>query len=135
MYAKKQEIEKLRYLSKDKCTTKKKIWFHSSVYRKLYRKESSEILHISLRTVNANVTLYKKRYKCVVNKKLTNMQKTNSETGKELYNILATKTPKEAGIAIFANLTTPLACFLVKSLDIVRYACVFWYALSEQYSA
>ena len=41
-------------------------------------------------------------------------KKLTAEQEKELYNIIATKTPEEAGIGIFANWTAPLACFLVK---------------------
>ena len=33
---------------------------------------------------------------------------------KELYNIIATMTPEETGVGIFANWTAPLACCLVK---------------------
>ena len=32
----------------------------------------------------------------------------------KLYNIIATMTPEEAGVGIFANWTAPLACCLVK---------------------
>lgn len=118
MYAEKQEIEKLRYLSKNEKNVKQKRRYDSVLLcmEGYTEKEASEILHISIRTVNANVGLYKKGgTDALLIKKQPGMQKKlTAEQEKELYNIIATKTPEEAGIGIFANWTAPLACFLVK---------------------
>ena len=118
MYAEKQEIEKLRYLSKNEKNVKQKRRYDSVLLcmEGYTEKETSEILHISLRTVNGNVSLYKKggTDALLIKKQPGTPKKLTAEQEKELYDMIATKTPEEAGIGVFANWTAPLACQIVK---------------------
>lgn len=80
------------------------------------RREIEEVLHTPYRTVCDHIARYREggieglriKKQPGADKKLTDEQE------QEFLSIITTKTPEEAGIGIFANWTSPLACQLVK---------------------
>ena len=79
-----------------------------------------QTFHICLKTVNTNVSLYKKggTDALLIKKQPGVPKKLTAEQEKTLYDIIATKTPEEAGVGIFVNWTAPLACSLVKVIPL-----------------
>ena len=113
-----EAMEELRKLSqKEKNVKQKKRYDVVIAHYEGYKHEIiSELLHVSRRSITQYVSDYKKGgIDALLIKKQSGRPKYLTEDQeKELYNIIATMTPEETGVGIFANWTAPLACCLVK---------------------
>ena len=80
------------------------------------RKQISQILHIPLRTVSDHISHYKKGgiEALVLIKQPGAPRKLSDAQEAELLSVISTKTPQEAGVAVFANWTAALACAFVE---------------------
>ena len=118
MYAEKQEIEKLRYLSKNEKNVKQKRRYDSVLLcmEGYTEKEASEILHISIRTVNANVGLYKKGgTDALLIKKQPGMQKKiDSRAGKRIIQYHCYKNTGRSRYRYFRKLDSTISMFFGK---------------------
>ena len=87
------------------------------LYLEGYRRwQISDALHISENSVGDYICMYEKGgiEALKIKKQPGKPRKLSIEQEKELYNIITTSTPEEAGVGVFANWTAPLACRLVK---------------------
>ena len=108
----------LLHLSKEKISVKQKRRYDTVLlYLEGYsRLEISTVLHIPRRTVSTYITLYQEGgVEALLIKKQTGREKKlTDEQEQELYQVISSCTPEEAGIGIFANWTALLACRLVE---------------------
>lgn len=121
-----ETIAELLELSKKEKNVKQKLHYDAVLlFLEGYsRKEISDVLHIPQRTVSFHINSYQKGgIKALVIKKQPGYKKKlTDEQEKELFNIISTQTPQEAGIGVFANWTAPLACRLVEERFNVKYS-------------
>lgn len=84
----------------------------------------SEVLHIPRRTVSGYISLYTKggSEALLIRKQPGRTKFLTDEQEKELFHIISTCTPEEAGVEIFANWTAPLACHLVEERFHVKFS-------------
>lgn len=120
------EIEKFVQLSKNEKNVKQKNRYDAVL---LYlegrsRREISEVLHIPRRTVSGYISLYTKGgvEALLIRKQPGRAKFLTDGQEKELFHIIATCTPEEAGVGIFANWTAPLACRLVEERFQVKFS-------------
>ena len=80
------------------------------------RNQIAEILHIPYRTVCSHIASYQKggMGALILVKQPGASKKLSDEQEQILMDIISTQTPKEAGVGIFANWTSSLACALAK---------------------
>jgi len=80
------------------------------------RKEISQILHIPHRTVSYHISKYKKEgiEALILIKQPGAKKKLSDAQEAELFSVIATQTPEEAGVGVFANWTAALACAYVE---------------------
>ena len=119
-----EAIDELMELIKHTSSIKQKNRYDAVIlYLKDYsRNEIAEILHTPKRTVSYHIhTYFTKGIDALLIKKQPGAKKKlTDEQEQEVYDIVATKTPSEAGIGIFANWTGALICKLIKEkYDIV----------------
>lgn len=77
--------------------------------------EIAGLLHVSRRSVSDYISAYKKGgvEALLIKKQPGRQKKLTEQQEKELFDIISSCTPQEAGVGIFANWTAPLACRLV----------------------
>ena len=87
-------------------------------------REISEFLHIPCRTVSGYLSLYAQGglEALTIQKQPGRAKFLTDEQEKELFHIISTCTPEEAGVGIFANWTAPLACRLVEERFQVKFS-------------
>ena len=80
------------------------------------QKQISEILHIPRRTVSYHISRYENSgmESLVPGKHPGAPKKLSDAQESELLTVISTKTPQEAGVGVFANWTSALACIFVK---------------------
>lgn len=120
------EIEKFLQLSKNEKNVKQKKRYDVVL---LYleghsRNEISEFLHIPSRTVSSYISLYTKggTEALIIKKQPGRAKFLTDAQEKELFHIISTCTPEEAGVGIFANWTASLACRLVDERFHVKFS-------------
>lgn len=120
------ETEKFVQLSKKEKNVKQKNRYDAVL---LYlegrsRREISEVLHIPRRTVSGYISLYAEggAEALLIRKQPGRTKFLTDEQEKELFHIISTCTPEEAGVGIFANWTAPLACRLVEERFRVKFS-------------
>ena len=88
------------------------------------RSEISQVLHTPSRTVSAHIAAYQKSgiSALFIKKQPGRQKKLTAAQEQELKEIIATQTPEEAGVGIFANWTAPLACQLVEQRYQVKFS-------------
>lgn len=107
----------LRASKNEKSVKQKKRYDTVLLYMEGYaRKQIAEILHIPHRTVCYHIASYQKGgLDALLLVKQPGAQKKLSDGQEQtLIDIISTQTPEEAGVGIFANWTSALACTLVK---------------------
>lgn len=121
-----EAISKLLELSKKEKNVKQKQRYDAVILflEGYLRKEISAILHIPKRTSDHYIHLYQQGGidALIIKKQPGCKKKLTDEQEKELFNIISTQTPQEAGIGIFANWTAPLACRLVEGRFNVKFS-------------
>ena len=121
----KEAIDELLKLAQQTTSIKQKNRYDAVIlYLKDYsRNEIAEILHTPKRTVSYHIRTYftKGIDALLIKKQPGAKKKLTNEQEQEVYDIVATKTPSEAGIGIFANWTGVLICKLIKE----KYDVVF----------
>ena len=122
----KSEIEKFVQLSQNEKNVKQKNRYDAVL---LYlegrsRREISEVLHIPRRTVSGYISLYAEggAEALLIRKQPGSIKFLTDEQEKELFHIISTCTPEEAGVGVFANWTAPLACRLVEERFQVKFS-------------
>ena len=123
---KNEDMEKLLILSKKEQKVKQKNRYDVVLlYLEGYsRRTISNVLHIPARTVASHIAIYQKGGvdALLIKKQPGRQRKLTEEQEQELKEIIASKTPEEAGIGIFANWTAPLACQLVEKKYQVKFS-------------
>lgn len=117
-YGSEEEYSQLLLASKNEKKAKQKkrydaVLLHMEGYS---RKQIAEILHIPHRTVCAHIASYRKggMDALLLFKQTGAPRKLSEEQEHTLVHIISTQTPEEAGVGIFANWTSSLACKLAK---------------------
>lgn len=121
----KEYRELLEVSKKEKRVKQKKRYDTVVLYQEGYsRKEIAKVLHIPYRTVCDHVRRYQDGgiEALRIKKQPGADKKLTEEQEQEFLGIIATKTPEEAGVGIFANWTSPLACRLIKERYGVSYS-------------
>lgn len=120
-----QEIEKLYSLSKQEKNAKQKRRYDVVIAHFEGHNHAliAEMFHVSSRMITQCVSDYKKNgFEGLILKKSSGRPKhLTDKQEKELYDTIATMTPEEAGLGIFANWTASLACHFVKE----KYGVIF----------
>lgn len=120
------EIEKFVQLSKnEKSVKQKKRYDVVLLYLEGHsRREISEILHIPGRTVSGYISLYVQggAEALLIRKQPGRTKFLTDAQEEELFHIISTCTPEEAGVGVFANWTAPLACRLVEGRFHVKFS-------------
>lgn len=124
-YGSEEEYSQLLLASKNEKKVKQKkrydtVLLHMEGYS---RKQIAEILHIPHRTVCAHISSYQKggRKALLLIKQTGAPKKLSEKQEHTLVHIISTQTPEEAGVGIFSNWTSSLACKLAKE----RFGVVF----------
>lgn len=121
-----EAISKLLKLSKKEKNVKQKQRYDTVILflEGHSRKEISAVLHIPKRTSDHYIHLYQQggADALFIKKQPGYKKKLTDEQEKELFNIISTQTPQEAGIGVFANWTAALACCLVAERFKVKYS-------------
>lgn len=119
------EYSRLLQASKNEKNVKQKKRYDTVLlYMEGYsRIQISEILHIPHRTVCSYIASYQKggMDALILVKQPGAVKKLSDEQEKLLFHIISTQTPEEAGVGIFANWTSSLACALVRE----RFGVIF----------
>ena len=117
-YGSEEEYSQLLLASKsEKSVKQKKRYDTVLLYMEGYaRKQVAEILHIPHRTVCVHIASYQKggMDALLLVKQKGAPRKLSDEQEHALIHIISTQTPEEAGVGIFANWTSSLACKLAK---------------------
>ena len=117
-YGSEEEYSQLLLASKNEKKVKQKNRFDTVLlYMEGYsRKQIAEILHIPHRTVCAHIAGYQKggMDTLLLIKQTGAPRKLSDEQENTLIHIISTQTPEEAGVGIFANWTSSLACKLAE---------------------
>lgn len=112
------EYPRLLQASKNEKNVKQKKRYDTVLlYMEGYsRIQISEILHIPHRTVCSHIARYQKdgMDALILGKQSGAPKKLSDEQEQLLFHIISTQTPEEAGVGIFANWTSSLACTLAK---------------------
>lgn len=120
------EIEKFVQLSKtEKNVKQKKRYDVVLLYLEGHsRREISEVLHIPRRTVSSYISLYVEggAEALRIRKQPGRAKFLTDGQEKELFHIISTRTPEEAGVGIFTNWTAPLACRLAEDRFRVKFS-------------
>lgn len=120
------EIEKFVQLSKNEKNVKQKKRYDVVLLfpEGRSRREISEILHIPRRTVSGYISLYNEggAEALLICKQPGRAKFLTDEQEKELFHIISTCTPEEAGVGIFTNWTAPLACRLAEERFLVKFS-------------
>ena len=120
------EIEKFVQLSKnEKSVKQKKRYDVVLLYLEGHsRREISEVLHIPARTVSGYISLYVEGgvEALLIRKQPGRAKFLTDAQENELFHIISTCTPEEAGVGVFANWTAPLACRLVEERFHVKFS-------------
>lgn len=117
-YGSEEEYSQMLLASKNEKTVKQKKRYDTLLlYMEGYsRKQIAEVLHIPHRTVCAHISSYQKGgiNALLLIKHAGAPRKLSDEQEHTLIQIISTQTPEEAGMGIFANWTSSLACKLAK---------------------
>lgn len=117
-YGSEKEYSQLLLASKNEKSVKQKKRYDAVLlYMEGYeRNQIAEILHIPYRTVCDHISGYQKEGidALILIKHTGAPRKLSDEQEHTLIHIISTQTPEEAGIGIFANWTSSLACKLAE---------------------
>lgn len=121
-----EEHRKILGLWKQEKNVKQKNRYHVVLlYLEGYpRREIAGVLHTAYRTVCDHIARYQEDgiEGLRIKKQPGAEKKLTEEQEQEFLRIISTQTPEEAGIGIFANWTSPLACQLVKERYGITYS-------------
>lgn len=117
-YDSEEEYSQLLLASKNEKSVKQKKRYDAVLlYMEGYeRNQIAEILHIPCRTVCDHISSYQKEgiNALILIKHTGAPRKLSDEQGHTIIHIISTQTPGKAGIGIFANWTSSLACKLAE---------------------